>query len=62
MNTDNKSLPELESEYRDACEVLGIVVSESLGLLEVAADEIRAQSDKVQAAAERLQKATKDRG
>jgi len=55
-------MPELESEYRDACEVLGIVVSESLGLLEVAAEEIRAQSDKVQAAAERLQKATKDRG
>lgn len=54
--------PDLENEYRDACEVLGIVVSESLGLLEVAAEEIRAQSDKVQAAAERLTKAQKKRG
>ena len=54
--------PDLENEYRDACEVLGIVVSESLGLLEVAAEEIRAQSDKVQAAAERLTKAQKNRG
>jgi len=54
--------PNLEEEYREACEVLGIVVSESLGLLEVAAEEIRAQSDKVQEAAERLTKATKRRG
>ena len=54
--------PDLEEEYRDACEVLGIVVSESLGMLEVAAEEIRAQSDKVQAAAERLTKAQKNRG
>lgn len=54
--------PDLENEYRDACEVLGIVVSESLGLLEVASEEIRAQSDKVQAAAEKLTKAKKNRG
>ena len=54
--------PNLEEDYRDACEVLGIVVSESLGMLEVAAEEIRAQSDKVQAAAERLTKARKNRG